>query len=231
MGDLGMELDGVDLAAFVAHRRNGTLVGRRDDGKALGRRGDIVAVAHPADGGLRYVIKKDIVLDGQLDLAVLAAVLGACDRTARHVGDQLTAVADTEDRNTGVEDRGIVLPRRSGDEPGGRGVRILVRLHAGQPIEQILRDHEEVRRLLQPSGAQIGAELIDRIEGLKLCAGALRFCDAHLDLFGQGIDVPEKASVLSEHAVRKAVDLLGFQRSVFHPSRNVPSGGRPDVDG
>ena len=112
MGDLGMELDGVDAAAFVAHRGGGALSCARGCGEALGRDRDIVAVAHPADAFAGNVVKEDVVINGQLDLAVLAAVLGACDRAARHVGDQLTAVADTQQRDAQIEDRGVVVGRR-----------------------------------------------------------------------------------------------------------------------
>ena len=55
VGDLGMELDGVDPFRLVLHRGAGTVVGLADDPEALGRGRDIVGVAHPDGAFLGHV--------------------------------------------------------------------------------------------------------------------------------------------------------------------------------
>ena len=110
-----MELHAVDTAAVVAHSCNGALVGARDDRKAVGSLADIVVMTHPAHAAPGDTLKERMIPDIQLDLAVLAAVVGARYDAARHMRDKLAAVADTEQRDARVEDSRIVV-RREGVE-------------------------------------------------------------------------------------------------------------------
>ena len=56
------------------------------------------------------------------------------------------------------------------DHTGGRRIGEFFFLHAGESVHQIFRDHQEVRRMIEPSLFLIVVELIDRIERLKLTA-------------------------------------------------------------
>ena len=71
-----------------------------------------------------------------------------------------------------MQDLRVILPGLRIDKTGGSCVGVLARLHAAQSPEQIFRDHEEIVRLRQPSGFFVRIQLIDRVEGLELDAGA-----------------------------------------------------------
>ena len=55
-------------------------------------------------------------------------------------------------------------------QAGGAGVGVLVGLDAGEVKAQVLGQHEEIRRMLQPAVGLVPAELVDGVEGLELDA-------------------------------------------------------------
>jgi hypothetical protein len=111
--DLGMELDAVETARLVAHRRDRRAVGGREQLEARRQRHDLVAVAHPHVQARRALLV-DVVADAveqaaggrdaHLRVAELAPVRGL-DAPAELCGHRLHAVADAEQRDAHVEQR------------------------------------------------------------------------------------------------------------------------------
>src|SRR5882724_2735772 len=107
--DLRMELDGVEPAVPVLHRRHRAVRGLRERREAPGRAENGVAVAHP-DGHAPGLLRLDALeqparpLERNLGLAVLAP-LGGDHVAAQEVAHRLHAVADTEDGHARVEER------------------------------------------------------------------------------------------------------------------------------
>ena len=103
--------------------------------------------------------------------------------------------------------------------PHGGGIGKFLRLGAAKPIHEILRDHQNIRNTLQPSGRLVCIELINGIEGLELAAGAaVQLRKRHLLMdFG-------------DHRFRSAVPVgvdrqhfsVAFQQNIIHA---------PGVDG
>ncbi len=118
-----MELDPEELPVGVGHRRHRCDTGDRGDLEAGGRRFHRVAVAHPTDEfAVEAAEKVGVVQNIELGLAVLAVGAGA-DLAAQCPAHQLHAVANTEDRDAGIEDgrvnlrcAGFVARRRSTGE-------------------------------------------------------------------------------------------------------------------
>ena len=103
VGDLGVELHGIDFSAGVFHSGARTVVRLADHLEALGRLGDVVGVTHPYNALFVDVFEKRAVRSGfQLNFAVFADGSGF-NRSVFHPGDQLTAVADTENGNAELE--------------------------------------------------------------------------------------------------------------------------------
>lgn len=114
VGDLGVELDTVDGLGLVGNTSVRGVGGGGNGVEALGQLGELVTVAHPdqhviLDAGEQLV---DVTLGVealgvQVGMTVLA--LGAGDDVAlvQSVGDFLQTVADTENRNSKVEEGGI----------------------------------------------------------------------------------------------------------------------------
>ena len=69
-----------------------------------------------------------------------------------------------------------------------------------------------------------GKALNDRV----LCKG---LPDALLHVGKQAVDVPFQMTVHPPDAIGKTVHFLGEENAVLHPSYNVPSAGRTNVDG
>ena len=69
-----------------------------------------------------------------------------------------------------------------------------------------------------------GKALNDRV----LCKG---LPDALLHVDEQAVDVPFQMTVHPPDAIGKTVHFLGAENTVLHPSHNVPSAGRTNVDG
>ena len=98
MHDFRVELDAVQPAFDVAHRRVGRVGGRRQRGETLRRLLDAVAVRHPDVEQVGQVVQQRIGGGGaDLRRAVLAR-LGRRDLAAERVGQRLHAVADAEHR-------------------------------------------------------------------------------------------------------------------------------------
>ena len=110
VGHLRVRLNGVDFLGGVFHGRHRALVRPGGNREALGHLIDPVGVAHPhyaLGGNLRK--KQGILLgDGHVNFAVLGG-FGGNDGTARHPGGELAAVADTENRNSQLQHRGVVV--------------------------------------------------------------------------------------------------------------------------
>jgi len=66
----------------------------------------------------------------------------------------------------------VVFPGLGVHKAGGGGVGVLPRFHAAELPQQILRDHQKVLGLRQPSVFFVGIQLINAVEGLELDAGA-----------------------------------------------------------
>ena len=109
--DLGVELHAPHPSPPVLDRREGTVPGATDPLEALGERLDVVAVAHPhrlfgsrrerreRTGGRVHVEDRRPVLP----------LLGGDDGAAKAVDHHIKAVADAEDRHTGVEHSRVEL--------------------------------------------------------------------------------------------------------------------------
>ena len=107
VGHLGVELDAIEAARAVAHRRERTGARAREHLESGGHLGDLVAVAHP-NGGVRVDAGEQVRRLLHIDLrAAELAVACALDLAAEEVAHQLHAVADAEDRDAEREDRGV----------------------------------------------------------------------------------------------------------------------------
>ena len=105
--DLRMELH-AEAARAVAHRRRGQAIGARDGLEAGRQRAHRVAVAHPRALRLGEPIEDPgAVVYRQRGGSEFALALGDDLATRKQVGHEVHAVADTEDREPAVEDRGV----------------------------------------------------------------------------------------------------------------------------
>ena len=186
-----------------------------------------------------------------------------------------------------LQDFRVVLSGQGIHKAGGGGIGVLPRLHAAEPPQQVLRDHQKVLSFGQPPGFFVGIQLINAVEGLELDTGALikllkgqnavhliqygvrpvipvgvdrveglpifqqhivhrpcvdrkalddrvlckGFPDALLHVDEQAVDVPFQMAVHPLDAIGKTVHFLGAENTVLHPSHDVPSAGRTNVDG
>ncbi len=109
VGDLGVELDRVELALGVSHRGVGGVVRPGERAEALGRSGHLVAVRHPdveVLAGLQLAEWTRGLEHFQAGRPVLP-VGGAVDLAAQELGHELQAIADAEHRNAQLEDLGV----------------------------------------------------------------------------------------------------------------------------
>ena len=72
---------------------------------------DIVAVAHPTNANRGEAVEQSAAVRDDLDLAIFTAAVRVGDFTTGGIGYQLTAVADAEDRDTGLEENRIIVRR------------------------------------------------------------------------------------------------------------------------
>ena len=117
MVDLGVELHAVDSARLVADTDRGAGGGAGAEGKAFRDLCHIVAVAHPRDAAFLQAMENFAggIKEG-FGFAVFARGIVLCgsDLAAQMVGDQLTAVADAENRQPEGEDLRVDLGRTFG---------------------------------------------------------------------------------------------------------------------
>ena len=115
--DLRMELNAVDFPALVADADRGTGRGVRAQRKAVRHLCHVVAVAHPGDAFFLHAVEQLARgVKPRLRLAVFARgiVLRGGDPAAQRVRNQLTAVADAQNRQAQRENRRIHLRRTLG---------------------------------------------------------------------------------------------------------------------
>ena len=151
VGDLRVELDGVEVPGGVLHGRHGHRGGPRRDREACGRLLDVVTVTHPHRLLVRQPAEQHGTLRPRLDLrlAVLAAG-GAVQAAAQVARQQLLTVADAQDGHAQVQN-GRVQVRRAGLQ------------HRAGPAGQ---DHA-----LQVGAADLGRRgpaAVDQAEGAQL---------------------------------------------------------------
>ena len=110
VGDLGMELDGVEPLFGVFHGRHGAHIRMGRDLEPGGHFFDAVGVAHPhhALGGYALHQAGGGLIQNEVNLAVLAGLRGN-DGTAAHPGGELGAVADAENRNAQLQHLGVIV--------------------------------------------------------------------------------------------------------------------------
>ena len=101
--DLGVPLQPVEAPLRVLEGGHRRLRGGRGDGEALGGGLDRVAVAHPHHLVIRGSVEQaGALLHAGGGMPVLTGT-GASDRSTKSLGHGLEAVADTQDRYSGVE--------------------------------------------------------------------------------------------------------------------------------
>gem|GEM_PF-3412553 len=128
-----VEHGGVVAAALVGGDGEGRILRRRDDFKTLGEFGDPVTVAHP-DGIASADVPEALEQRARrLHLEIGTAELrrmAALDDAAELGAERLLAIADAEDRDSGVEDR-LWRPRAAFRRHRGRtaGEDHALRLH------------------------------------------------------------------------------------------------------
>ena len=111
MSNLGVELNSIDLSVNVLHCSAGAVVGFGYNLKALGRFGDIIRMAHPNNTLFGNVLpKKAVLAQLKLNLAVFGNRSG-CNLAVAHPCDELTAVADAENRNADVKNIFCIMRR------------------------------------------------------------------------------------------------------------------------
>ena len=136
----------------------------------------------------------------------------------------------------------VVFPGLGVHKAGGGGVGVLPRFHAAELPQQILRDHQKVLGLCQPSGFFVSVQLINAVEGLELDAGALvkLFKGQDAVYFGNdrlrpavavGVDRGEGLTVFQQHIVHrpcvdgKALDgrelCKGFPDALLHVGKQA----------
>ena len=108
--DLGVVLHAIEAPLLVGNGHIGAGIGMGGECKALGHLGHIVAVAHPGNTLLGQALEEltgGVVVG--LGLAVLPGgiLLGGGDLTAKGVGHQLAAIADTQHRHPQLKDGGV----------------------------------------------------------------------------------------------------------------------------
>ena len=110
VGDLRVELDGVELLFPVFHSRHRADLGMGGDVESRGHLFDPVRVAHPhhALGGHPFQQQRILNIQQQVDFAVFAG-FGADDLSAAHPGGELGAVADAEDGDPQLQHLGVVV--------------------------------------------------------------------------------------------------------------------------
>ena len=109
MGDFGMELHAVPVLVLVGHRGDRNAIGARGDDESRRGGGDMIAMAHP-DVQTRRLARMIIetmqqhIAGNHLDFGMTEfARIGGFGRTAELGGQGLHAVADAEDRQSGIE--------------------------------------------------------------------------------------------------------------------------------
>ena len=113
VGDLGMELDGIELLFGVFHGRHRADLGVGCDPEALGNRRNSIRMAHP-DHALGGDTLQQAGVGGvqqEADFAVLAG-FRSDDAAAAHPGGELGAVADAEDGDAQLQHLGVIVGRR-----------------------------------------------------------------------------------------------------------------------
>ena len=112
MFNLRMILDAVKLFIFIFESRDRTGFRNRSDFEAVGNLFDIVGMAHPAHRTVADILEK--LRSGILKIQRLLSVFadfGRVGDSAELLSHELSPVADPEDRNTEIVDRGIHLRR------------------------------------------------------------------------------------------------------------------------
>ncbi len=120
VGDLGVELDAVETAAAILHRRHRDVDRRGRHGEPARGPDHGVAVRHPHLLLDRQVREQQrlVVGDGEGRPAVFGDVVGR-HGSVEGVGDDLVAVTDAEHRNPELEDAGVDVVRILGVHGGG----------------------------------------------------------------------------------------------------------------
>ena len=237
----------VFLVAVVANaalvRPVGELARRVGDGP-----GGLHAQQRPGAGGdIGRVLRHRDALDGAGSIVGRAEhdldALVFADHFARLLQRAEQAPGELERR----KDDGVVFARFRADHAAGGGVGVLVGLHAAEPVHQILRDHQKVRHALEPPGELVRIELIDRVEGLELDAGAavkpgegdllMHLRDDRLGApVAVGVAGADRLVAAQQHVVhapgvdRQALDLRVFRLRDFDTAPDMPQ-QRVDIPG
>jgi hypothetical protein len=109
MGDFWVELDTEELLFLVPDSSMSTATGGAGDLESVGEFGDFVSVRHPDGGGFWDISKERTVrFDGDFGAAVFFYWAGF-DEAIEFVTEELVSVADAENRESEVKNRGITL--------------------------------------------------------------------------------------------------------------------------
>ncbi len=184
--DLGVVLHARELSGPVLERRNGGAGAGGDDLEPVGRGRDRVAVAHPHRLPIRKIRMKLSPRHIQLGAAVLTGA-GAGDRAAEGLGHRLEAVADAEDGNVEIEQRGVELGSTVGVDAGGparQHDRLRVSrldLVDGRGMRDHLREHPRLTDAPCDELRVLRAE-VDHEDGAGCCGFHLSSLVARFDL-------------------------------------------------
>ena len=122
----------------------------------------------------------------------------------------------------GFDDFAVVFAGLRADHAAGGGIGVFMAFDAAEPVHQVFRDHQKIRRLLEASGQLIRVQLIDGVEGLELDARpTVQFRKGHLLMrlrnhrFGTivPVGVAGKNGAVPVH--QHVVDAPGVHRQAF----------------
>ena len=111
MGYFRMKLYTVQLTAFITHGGTGTLICMCNDTETTGNLGNIVGMAHPAEGGMGNSLKQSAFFAVQCSFSVFTAALCTADLTVSHKCHQLITIADSKNRDSQIQNGRIIVRR------------------------------------------------------------------------------------------------------------------------
>ena len=111
VGHLRMKLHAVQLSPVIAHGRAWASLRFSQDIKTIRDAADIIRMTHPADALLRNILKEHVIPYPDQCFSVFAGLFSTGDSAARHIRHQLRSVTDTQDRDSQIQNAGIIMGR------------------------------------------------------------------------------------------------------------------------
>ena len=200
VGDLGVELH-AEAPRAIAHRRGGEAIGARGGVEAVGQPPDRVAVAHPRALRLGQAVEDArAVPQGDRRRAELALALRDDLAAFEDMGHEVHPVADAEDREAPVEDRGV--------DQGCAGL-VYARRPAGQ-------DHADHAARCQLAGGDVVRE------DLAVDAGLADAARDELDVLAAEIEDRDRLARRPSVTGGGPGDRVGARTGPFHLSTASP---------